>query len=172
MTGDAPFAATATAEGWTFVESDIRREELARARHALAHITRSRTSRPGSAQDQPRISNDAMRALLGEDIATITARVREWVEASAGGRQTGSVELVVPGPDAASSHRWYDRAMSGRRKTALRAGHPKHFVSHPQPGAIPAGERTGTAPLPIRSSCTSRCRRPTTRAGKRPGLSR
>lgn len=44
------------------------------------------------------------------------------------------VELTVPGPGAAAFHEWYTAMLAHGREATMRAGHPEHFVSHPQPG--------------------------------------
>ncbi len=120
-----------------FDDRKIRDEELRRARHALAYL-------------KDKIGDDRMRELLAADIDTMTARVRGWVEASGGRWRTGMTELVVSGPDAATFHRWYDRAMAERREPVLRAGHPEHFVLHPEPNNIEVIENIGETDLPWR----------------------
>ena len=67
----ARFIASATLDGEALDDEDIRDEELARARHALAYL-------------KELIGNAAMRDLLARDLETTTKRVRAWVEASAG----------------------------------------------------------------------------------------
>ena len=116
---------------------DIRDLELERARHALAYLKR-------------KLGNDAMRDLLNNDLRTMTAKVRGWVEASGGTWQSGSVTLTVPGPSARAFQDWYVAAMADGRETELRAGHPEHFVSHPLPGTVEVVENIGETALPWR----------------------
>ena len=68
---DRAFATTAAAEGSTLSEHDIRKHELDRARRALAYL-------------KMKVGDEAVRRLLAEDVAAMTATVRGWVEASAG----------------------------------------------------------------------------------------
>lgn len=114
---------------------DIRDLELERARHALAYLKR-------------KLGNDAMRALLNDDFRTMTAKVRDWVEASDGAWQSASVKLIVPGPSAAAFQAWYVTAMAEGREVELRAGHPEHFISHPRPGNVEVVENVGETELP------------------------
>lgn len=131
------FAARASVDGQLLDEQDIRTEELARARHALAYLTE-------------RIGDARMRDLLADDIEDMTRRVRGWVEASGGRWQTGVTELVVPGPSATAFHLWYNQAMAKRRETVLRAGHPEHFVLSPGDDGIEVVENIGETELPWR----------------------
>ena len=117
---------------------DIDAWELDRARHALAYL-------------KQKLGNDAMHDLLRDDLARMTAQVRAWVQASGGAWQTGCVELIVPGPSAPEFHAWYDAAMADAREPELRAGHPEHFVSHPQAaGTIEVVENVGETEWPWR----------------------
>ena len=115
----------------------IRDEELARSRHALAYL-------------KARLGNAAMRELLADDLARMTAQVRNWVERSAGRWRTAQPELFVPGPSADAFHRWYNRAMADRREDVLRAGHPEHFILHPDETGIEVVENVGETDLPWR----------------------
>ena len=136
MTNDQEYPAHALLGPTLLTNADIRGAELARARHALAYL-------------KGKLGNEALRALLREDLAATAAQVRGWVAASAGAWQTGAVELVVPGPPAVAFHAWYTRAMADDREAALRAGHPEHFVSHPQAaGTIEVIENIGETELP------------------------
>jgi hypothetical protein len=114
---------------------DILEIELARARHALAYL-------------KQKIGNDAMRALLREDLLTMTGRVRGWLQASEGAWQTGSVELIVPGPSATIFRQWYADAMSQGWEVELRAGHPEHFINHPVGDTAEVIENVGETELP------------------------
>ena len=117
---------------------DIDAWELDRARHALVYL-------------KQKLGNEALRDLLREDLARMTAQVRAWVQASGGAWQTGSVELIVPGPGAQEFRAWYDAAMADAREPELRAGHPEHFVSHPQAaGTIEVVENVGETEWPWR----------------------
>ena len=75
--------------GETLAQQDIRDLELARARHALAYL-------------KQKLGNDAMRQLLDDDLRAMMAKVRGWVEMSAGVWQSGTVTLTVPGPSASA----------------------------------------------------------------------
>ena len=117
---------------------DINVWELDRARHALAYLKR-------------KLGNEAMRDLLRDDLAQMMVQVRGWVEASGGAWQTGSVELIVPGPNSREFRAWYDHAMANAWEPELRAGHPEHFVSHPDAvGSIEVVENIGETELPWR----------------------
>ena len=117
-------------------DNDIRDVELGRARHALAYL-------------KARIGNAAMLTLLEDDLAAMTAQVRGWVEASNGMWQTGSVEMIVPGPSAETFHAWYTNAWANSCEAELRAGHPEHFVSHSHPGvSAEVVENIGATELP------------------------
>ena len=139
VTGDQDFLARAIVAGEPpFTNADIRARELERARHALAYLKR-------------RLGNEAMRDLLRDDLAQMTAQVQGWVRASGGAWQTGSVELILPGPSAEEFRAWYDRAMANAWEPKLRAGHPEHFVSHPDAaGTIEVIENIGETDLPWR----------------------
>ena len=77
--------------------------------------------------------------------------MRDWVEASGGAWQSGSLELTVPGPGAEAFQDWYTRIMATTaREAELRAGHPEHFVSHPLPGRVEVVENIGETELPWR----------------------
>ena len=123
------------ADGRRWSDADIRALELTRARHALAYL-------------KTRIGNDAMRRLLAEDVATTTARVRDWVRASGGTWASARVELVVQAPTARDFLTWYRTAMAGGHEVALRAGHPEHFVSHPGSDGVEVVENVGETDLP------------------------
>jgi hypothetical protein len=114
---------------------DILNDELARSRHALTYL-------------KQKIGNDAMRELLRDDLLTMTARMRDWVKASAGAWQTGAVELIVPGPSASGFRQWYANAMSESWEVELRAGHPEHFINHPVSDSIEVIENVGETELP------------------------
>ncbi|AME26937.1 hypothetical protein [Burkholderia sp. PAMC 26561] len=129
--------ATAIIEGRHFNENDIQDAELNRARHALAYLKR-------------KLGNEAMRALLDDDLRTMHAQVRQWVQASSGQWRTASVELIVPGPGAHSFQDWYVEAMANKREAELRAGHPEHFVSHPLSNQVEVIENIGETELPWR----------------------
>lgn len=133
----AAFAAIASIDGERLDARSIRDEELARGRHALAYL-------------KERIGNEGMRDLLARDIDATTRQVRAWVEASAGRWRTGVTELTVPGPPAATFHRWYERAMAERREAVLRAGHPEHFLLSPGNGGVEVVENVGETDLPWR----------------------
>lgn len=134
---DRSLPATATFAGGQLTNGDIRDAELGRARHALAYL-------------KHKLGNDAMRELLRDDIAEMTARVRGWVQASDGAWQSGSVRLHVPGPSAKAFQAWYASAMANAREAELRAGHPEHFISHPHSGVIEVVENIGETDLPWR----------------------
>ncbi len=114
---------------------DILDVELARARHALAYL-------------KLKIGNDQMRELLREDLLTMTVRVQQWLRDSKGAWQSGSVELIVPGPSAAGFREWYADAMSKGWEVDLRAGHPEHFMNHPVHDSIEVMENIGETELP------------------------
>ena len=95
-----------------------------------------------------KIGNDAMRELLADDLAEMAARVHGWVQASDGAWQTGSIELILPGPNAAAFRAWYAEAMANRWEQELRAGHPEHFINRPRPDAIEVVENVGETELP------------------------
>ena len=135
---DLDFLAQAIIAGELLTNEDILRAELGRARHALAYL-------------KAKLGNEAMRDLLRDDLAAMTARARGWVEASGGAWQTVSVELRLPGPTAKGFYEWYDQAMSNAWEPELRAGHPEHFVSHPgAAGTIEVVENIGATELPWR----------------------
>ena len=135
--GEVPFQARAVLDDRPLADADIRGLELGRARHALAYL-------------KGKLGNEATRALLDDDLRTMQAKVRGWVEASGGAWRSASVRLVVPGPSAAAFQRWYVDAMANAREAELRAGHPEHFVSHPLPGRVEVIENIGETELPWR----------------------
>ena len=137
MTDERKFHAVAVAGDERLDDRDIRNAELERARHALAYL-------------KGKLGNDAMRRLLDDDLRAMAAQVRGWVEASGGAWQSGSVELLVPGPTAAAFQDWYVNAMAEGREAELRAGHPEHFVSHPLPGMAEVVENIGETAFPWR----------------------
>ena len=138
VTSDRDFLARAIVAGEPpITNADIRARELDRSRHALAYLKR-------------KLGNEAMRDLLRDDLVEMTARVRGWVETSGGAWQSGSLELVVPGPSAKAFQGWYADAMARSREAELRAGHPEHFVSHPLPGTVEVVENVGETELPWR----------------------
>ena len=137
MTGDREFRAVAVVGEERLDNHGIRDAELDRARHALAYL-------------KGKLGNDAMRRLLDDDLQTMAAQVRSWVEASRGMWQSGSMHLTVPGPSAQAFQDWYVAAMAGGREAELRAGHPEHFVSHPLPGLVEVVENVGETELPWR----------------------
>ena len=55
----------------------------------------------------------------------MTVRVQQWLRDSKGAWQSGSVELIVPGPSAAGFREWYADAMSKGWEVDLRAGQPR-----------------------------------------------
>ena len=116
-------------------EIDIARSELDRARHALAYL-------------KGKLGTEAMRSLLSADLDESTARAQAWLEESGGAWQHESIELIVPGPAAAEFHDWYVAMVEQGREAVMRAGHPEHFVSHPQPGFIEVVENVGETELP------------------------
>lgn len=132
---DLGFAADALIAGARLTNEDILNAELERARHALAYL-------------KGKIGNDSMRELLADDLDEMTAQVQGWVEASNGAWQSGSVELVLPGPSAAAFRAWYAEAMAKSWETQLRAGHPEHFINHPTHDAIEVVENVGETELP------------------------
>jgi hypothetical protein len=134
---DRDFAAKAIIAGVLLTNSDIRDAELNRARHALAYLQR-------------KLGNDAMRDLLTDDTIEMTARVRGWVQTSGGTWQHGSVELIVPEPSAKIFYQWYASAISNDWELDLRAGHPEHFINHPQADTIEVVENIGETELPWR----------------------
>lgn len=86
-TGHGGYEATAIVDGRRYFNRDICNAELHRARHGLAYL-------------KGKLSNEAMRRLLDEDLQAMTAQVRGWVEASHGAWQSASMHLIVPGPSA------------------------------------------------------------------------
>ncbi len=131
------FHAGAVTDDRRLTDADIRGVELDRARHALAYL-------------KGKLGNEATRALLDDDLRTMQAKVRAWVEASEGAWQSASLRLVVPGPSAEAFQRWYVEAMANAREAELRAGHPEHFVSHPMSGRVEVIENIGETALPWR----------------------
>ncbi len=137
MTRDQEFSVVATIDDERLDDRHIRDAELDRARHALAYL-------------KGKLGNDAMKRLLADDLGAMTAQVRDWVNASGGAWQSGSVHLTVPGPGAQAFQDWYVAAMADGREAELRAGHPEHFVSHPMPGLVEVVENIGETALPWR----------------------
>ena len=137
MTGAREFRAVAVMGNRHLDDRGIRDAELDRARHALAYL-------------KGRLGNDAMRRLLDDDLNTMAAEVRGWVQVSHGAWQGASIQLIVPGPSARAFQDWYVAAMAGGREAELRAGHPEHFISHPMPGLVEVVENVGETELPWR----------------------
>jgi len=137
VTDDRLLRAAAVIGEEQLTNRDIRDLELERARHALVYLKR-------------KLGNDAMRGLLEDDLQAMTAQVRDWVEASDGAWQSGSLKLTVPGPSARVFQAWYVNAMAEGHEAELRAGHPEHFVSHPVPGKVEVVENIGETELPWR----------------------
>ena len=135
MQQNSNFTAAAIIGTQRLSNQDILDAELARARHALAYL-------------KLKIGNDQMRELLREDLLTMTARVQQWLRASMGTWQSGSVELIVPGPSAIGFREWYADAMSKSWEVDLRAGHPEHFMNHPVHDSIEVMENIGETELP------------------------
>ncbi len=134
---EAPFQARAVVDDRSLTDADIQGLELDRARHVLAYL-------------KGKLGNEATRALLDDDLRTMQAKVRGWVEASEGAWRSASVCLVVPGPSAEAFQQWYVDAMANAREAELRAGHPEHFVSHPLPTRVEVIENIGETALPWR----------------------
>ncbi len=134
---DRAFATTATMDGATLTEHDIRSHELDRGRRALAYL-------------KLRVGDDAMRRLLADDVAVMTATVRGWVEASAGRWRSAEITLALPGPAAAAFRDWYAQVVAERRSAAMRAGHPEHYMNTPGPDGIEVIEPVGETDLPWR----------------------
>ena len=132
---DRSFATTATLDDTRLTEHDIRSHELVRARRALAYL-------------KHRIGDAAMRRLLADDIAAMTATVRGWVEASAGRWRSAEITLALPGPGAVPFRDWYARVVAERRSAAMRAGHPEHYLNTPGPDGIEVIEPIGETDLP------------------------
>ncbi len=132
---DLGFTAQALLADARLTNEDILHAELERARHALAYL-------------KGKIGNEAMRDLLADDLAEMTARVRGWVQEADGAWQTGSVELVLPGPSAAVFRAWYAAAMANQWEEQLRSGHPEHFINHPSADSIEVVENVGETELP------------------------
>ncbi len=121
-----------------FTNGDINAWELDWARHALAYL-------------KQKLGNEVLRDLLRDDTARTMAQARAWVQASDGAWQTGSVELIVPGPSAQEFRAWYDGAMANAREPELRSGHPEHFVSNREgAGTIEVVENIGETEWPWR----------------------
>ncbi len=134
---DRAFVTNATLDGATLTQHDIRSHELVRARRALAYL-------------KAKIGDEAMRRLLAEDFATMTATVRGWVEASAGRWRSAQITLALPGPGATAFRDWYARVVAERRSAAMRAGHPEHYLNTPGPDGIEVIEPIGETDLPWR----------------------
>ena len=116
-------------------DAEIAEGELERARHALAYL-------------KGKLGNDAMRSLLSSDLAETTARVEAWLAESGGTWQTESIELAVTGPSATEFQDWYEAMVKQGQEAVMRAGHPEHFVSHPQPEFVEVVENVGETDLP------------------------
>ncbi len=136
-TDDRNYPASGSIDEGTLTNSDIRDAELERARHALGYLKR-------------KLGDEAMRALLDDDLHAMQATVRGWVEASDGQWRSATLRLAVPGPGAQEFQDWYADTMARSREAALRAGHPEHFVSHPMPDRVEVVENVGETELPWR----------------------
>ncbi len=134
---DRSFTTTATAEGARLTEHDIRSHELVRARRALAYL-------------KTKVGDEAMRRLLADDVATMTATVRGWVEASAGRWRSAEITLATPGPGAVAFRDWYAQVVAEQRSAAMRAGHPEHYLNTPGRDGIEVIEPVGETDLPWR----------------------
>ena len=134
---DHAFATTAMVEGATLTEYDIRSHELSRARRALAYL-------------KTKLGDEAMRRLLAEDVAAMTATVLGWVDASSGRWRSAEVTLALPGPGAVAFRDWYARVVAERRSAAMRAGHPEHYLNTPGAEGIEVIEPIGETDLPWR----------------------
>lgn len=128
-------AAMASMAGATLSDPGIRDLELARARHALVYL-------------KARLGNERMRALLAEDAAAMGARARAWLAESAGRWRPMSTDLSVPGCTARQFQRWYAEAVRTGRDDELLAGHPEHFLNHPDDGVVEVIENIGETELP------------------------
>ena len=135
MLQDSGFEAAAIIGSERLFNQSILNDELARARHALAYL-------------KQKIGNDRMRELLNGDLLLMKAQVQQWLRDSAGAWQSGSVELIVPGPSAGAFRQWYADAMSHGWEIELRAGHPEHFINHPVNDSIEVIENIGETELP------------------------
>ena len=135
VAGDHSFATTATVAGARLTEHDIRSHELARARRALAYL-------------KAKVGDNAMRRLLAEDVAAMTAEVRGWVATSAGRWRSAEITLAMPGPPAVVFRDWYAQVVTERRSAAMRAGHPEHYLNTPGPNGIEVIEPIGETDLP------------------------
>ena len=129
------FHARALIAGTTLDDAAIRAVELDRARRALAYL-------------KTKIGNDAMRTLLADDLERTKARNRRSVEASAGRWKWDSLELIVPGPGAATFHAYFMTMMKDDRQPELRAGHPDHFMNVPLGPHAEVIENVGQDDLP------------------------
>ena len=134
---DRSFATTAALEDTRLTEHDIRSHELARARRALAYL-------------KHKLGDEAMKRLLADDIAAMTATVRSWVDASAGRWRSDEITLALPGPGAEAFRDWYARVVAEGRSAAMRAGHPEHYLNTPGPDGIEVVEPIGETDLPWR----------------------
>lgn len=137
VSGDRTFATLAHAGDQRLDELDIRDHELLRARGALAYL-------------KSRIGDAAMRTLLADDIATMTAMVREWVAASEGRWQSAVVTALLPGPGAEAFRDWYSATVADHRADRLRAGHPEHYLNTPGDRGVEVIEPIGETDLPWR----------------------
>ena len=136
-TGDRLLQAIGTIGDERLSNEDILDLELNRARRSLAYLKR-------------KIGNDGMRRLLDDDLQTMMAKVRGWVEASGGAWRTASLDLAVPGPGARAFQDWYEDMVGSGREAEMRAGHPEHFISHPMTGQVEVVENIGETELPWR----------------------
>lgn len=132
---DRDFETVATLDDARLTQHDIRSHEITRARRALAYL-------------KDRIGDDAMRALLADDITGMMQIVRGWAAASDGGWRSAAVTLTVPGPGADAFRDWYADVVAGRRSAALRAGHPEHYLNTPGPDGIEVIEPIGETDAP------------------------
>ncbi len=134
------FTAWARHETSKFTDGDISSFELDRARHALAYL-------------KDKLGNDAIRDLLADDVAQMTAEAKSWLDASKGEWRSKWIELIVTGPPAADFYRWYGQMFANDRQELLRAAHPEHFVNR-STGSASAEviENVGETELPWRIS--------------------
>ncbi len=136
-TSDRSFHTAVSIGSERLAQDDIRDLELERARHALTYL-------------KQKLGNDRMRQLIDDDLRAMMAKVRGWVEMSAGAWQSGTVTLAVPGPSASAFQDWYVANVTGKREAELRAGHPEHFISHPLSDTVEVVENIGETELPWR----------------------
>lgn len=115
---DTSYPARAIINGTTLDNEAIRGIELTRARRALAYL-------------KAKIGNDVMRFLLKDELDRSAGRVRGWSDASGGAWKSGTVELIVPRPNAHVFHAWFLEVIKHDRQVELRAAHPEHFLNRP-----------------------------------------